>query len=500
MLKRILGIVLAATLALSTTVVAFAAYDYGEEFSGILGAKYTVNNMELSVGSTTDIELARYTESGKLIGDVESSFTSRYKTTIGYPTGRSYATASIYRKSGKSYLRIETKESTSKIDRELTVALNTRELGGDRRYGSSEFNFTIIADINRANDSISSYDDEYDLDEGRRVSVQCDTNITKCRINIGPSTYADVKARKGDILTFHLQYDDEDDEVSYNAPDNAELTFYNFKTSPSFRQSTKVGLYADEGQKYVYSIGSNSRPTNIPATVREDYLTFNTTKLGYYVISGRKLSATNSSSGSSSSSSSSCEEEEEEETTDPSYGGNISLSTLKQAFAKVAAGSTAVLNIENNDTVSLADLKAAAASYPRRGLRIAHRSNGKVTYQYTFSAAQIATLKDSDGTLNLGMSATATSTLAVFNNYYKNTFLSLEHLNKGSFGANASYAVHIGGTSISRNNLKIYWYDRSRNYYELVKTTPTVDKNSYLNFTAPVGYDIVVSDGPLVKR
>lgn len=511
MLKRILSIALALTLVLSTAVVSLAAsYDYGTIFSGVVSPDRTKLPSELEVGSTNQFELFRYDETGKKVGDpgtntnvgvVTSTVNSRYKLTTSVSTGKSYATASIIKKSGKYYLEVVAKETTSKIDRDFTVAIVSRENGGKRRYNTEEFDFTIIADANKVGDSISSYDEEYDISEGKRVTLECDDNITKCRLNIGPSTYVDLKARKGDILTFKLEYDDEDDDVVDESPYDSTLTFYNFTTSPTFRQTVKAGLYADEGQKYVYSIDSNSKLTSISATMRDDYLTFSTKKLGYYVISDRKLSSSGSTS-SSSSSSSDTYYEDTSSSTESTSSGSVGYDTIKQAFSSVGSGSTAVLLINNGDTINLADLKAVAKSYPNRGLCVRHKNGSQTTYQYTFSAAQIPTLKDSnsDGELSLGMSATASNTLGVFTKYYKNSFLSLEHYNKGAMGANVSYAVHIGGTSISRKNLKIYWYDASRNYYELCKTTPKVDSNSFLYFTAPAGYDIVVSDGIIAKK
>ncbi|MEG0838892.1 MAG: hypothetical protein RSF33_03680 [Hydrogenoanaerobacterium sp.] len=500
MLKRSLSIILAVVLTLSMAVTAMAAYGgYSMDFDGLVAPAEAQSSITLPVDSTTDIPLCYYDQNGNNQGFVDRGFYRLHKITASITDGRGYATVSITSKSGMYYLTIKTKASTSKNDKNLTVEIMSRETGGDRRYDTSSTDFTIISDASSATDSISSYDQEYSIAEGRRVSVECDENINRCRLNVGGSAYVDVKARRGDILTFNLKYDDQNDDVSYAAPNDANLIFYNFKTSPTFRQPVKVGLSADYGQKYLYSINSNNRLTNIPATLNNGYLVFSTTKPAYYVISDRKLAASSNSSTTNS---------DNNNTTEPSTpatsntGSGITLSTLQSAFANVNSGSTVKLMIEDNDTVSLDDLKSAARSYPGRNLCIAHRVNNRITYQYFFSAGQISTLKSSNnnGYLNLGMSSTATDTLSVFNRYYSNKTLALEHNNKGSFGANASYAVHIGGSDISHNNLKVYWYDAGRNYFEKVPGNVTIDKNNYLYFNAPAGYDIVVSDGNLVKK
>ena len=50
---------------------------------------------------------------------------------------------------------------------------------------------------------------------------------------------------------------------------------------------------------------------------------------------------------------------------------------------------------------------------------------------------------------------------------------------------------------LNRNSLNLYWYDSERNYYEKIYTNYTFDKYDYMYFTAPVGYDIVITEGVL---
>ena len=130
-----------------------------------------------------------------------------------------------------------------------------------------------------------------------------------------------------------MDYDDSNTKVLRNAPDDAELTFLNFRTSPTFEVSTKVGscpasswalfllssdverelsvittcigfssnttkvgLEIQDEEKYLYEIDSNDNLKAISAKEEDGYLTFKTTKLGWYVMSDVRLNATGTSS------------------------------------------------------------------------------------------------------------------------------------------------------------------------------------------------------------
>lgn len=493
MLKRWLSAVLAIVLVFSTAVVAGA---YDDNFEGKVGIRSSILETELKMGTTYDFLLSNY-DSGGAEHNVDSRFMNDYKVTATLTEGRSYASVSLVKKSSVYYLRVITKESSSKNDRDIVVELVSREKNSPRRESDISYTFTIIADANSADEYITPDDEEYDIDEGERVSVQCDGTIKNCRLFISDLAYMDIRARDGDVLTFHLDYDDDDPDVTDRAPSNAVLTYYNFKTSPTFRQSTRVGLLADDGQKYVYSISSSSKLTAVTASMRGDYLTFNTTKLGYYVISDRKLSASGNAASESS------EESSEYYSESSIYVGTlIEKSTLKKAYSETASGSTVVLRIDNDSEVKLADLKSVSASYPNRSLCVVHRYDGKTVYQYRLNASQVAAMKgaDSDGLISLGMTFGDEDATSLFQSYFTNNLYAMMHNNGATTGVNGSFAVYMGTNDLAHKNLKVYWYDPIRNYYEAIQTTVTIDKNNYAYFTAPVGYGVIMTEGALVKR
>ena len=516
MLKKVLSTTLAASMLLTPTT-AFALSS--SEFEGTyVELDMSNDDYELDAGTTYDIPLV-CSVGGDDEEDMDDDFDDDFRVTFKETDGKSYASVSLHEDDGDYYARIKTNSFSSKRDRDYAFEIEVRDRDrSSNRWTSDEYKFTILSDANNVDYTVDRDDDYLDIPEGETSIIECEETIRDLEIDIDGYALVYARAREDDLLKFHMVYDDVDDDVYYDAPDNATLTFFNFKEAPTFSQSVKVGLVADNDERYVYEIGSNGKLTSISAREDDGYLFFNTKHPAYYVISDRRLSASgssgssssgSSSSGSSSSGSSSSGSSTSKPSTGTSTGSNapssysiISKSTLQNLFANTPAYGTAVLNINANSAVYLSDLKAVSNTYPGKSLCVVYRQNGTTKYQYRLTGAQIRSMSGaaSNGTIKLGMTMKESAASKVFNTYFKNKTYVVSHNNHQATGVNGAFVVDLYGTGLSYSNLVVYQYNRAQNQYQRLSVTPTVDKYGFAYFTAPVGPDLVISNGALTRK
>ena len=108
------------------------------------------------------------------------------------------------------------------------------------------------------------------------------------------------------------------------------------------------------------------------------------------------------------------------------------------------------------------------------------------------------------GGLNLSASTSGTTVQArksLFEKWFDNNLQMISLGQKGGFGQPVEIAVQADLTKIDITDLHFYNYDAVKNTYARIwNPNCRVDKNGYLHFTTTLAGDIIISDGPLVKR
>lgn len=503
---------LAVAMSMFTMVPAFAA-DSKDDYSTFNGKIHldSEQSTNLSAGTTYDIELVNERANGSE-WEVDEDFLEDFSIKMKVTDGKSYATAKLMKKDGIYVVRIVTKAHSGSNDREFSFNITTKEKKSPRRsWTTDDFIFTILSDKNNVDVEITENNEEVTINEGERQTVRFKDNAYRARVYVDDYAFIDLRDIDKDYFTFHMDYDDSNTKVLRNAPDDAELAFFNFRTSPTFEVSTKVGLEIQDEEKYLYEIDDNDNLKVVNAKEEDGYLTFKTTKLGWYVMSDMRLNSTGTSSSekptgtgstSSGTSSSNTDYYYTSTKTSSSNGRMVDKEDLEVLFRDAPAYGTAVLFIEDDSFMRVEDLKAVIAKYPNRAMCVVNRVNGKTMYQYRMTAAQVAAVKDndSDGIIALGMYQAYQPTTDVFSNYFTNKVYVLGHGNTKSIGTNGYYAIDMSKVDLNRNSLNLYWYDSEKNYYEKIYTNYTFDKYNYMYFTAPVGYDIVITEGVLQSK
>ena len=109
----------------------------------------------------------------------------------------------------------------------------------------------------------------------------------------------------------------------------------------------------------------------------------------------------------------------------------------------------------------------------------------------------------SKNSLNLSASTSNTQALWIknyFNKYFKNELMAVSFGHQGSFGQEVRVAVKLD-PSLKTNKLTFYMYSKETNKYKQILTPKhMVDKNGYVQFSITNGGDILISDGPLVRK
>lgn len=490
-MKRMLSILLAVACTLTMGTVAFAA---DSDFDGAI---FIVDyDTDLSLGETYTFDIENVRENGRSY-DVDTDFMKDYRVKVNVDDGEKYASASLVKKSGEYKLQIKVKSSSRGADEDVVINFEVEEKKGNKEEWTSEdYTFTLLSDEDNVDTYIDDNNEEWDIPTDERHVIEVEDDIKKATLNFDDYVFVELDRPTKDIYAFHMETDYEDEDAWDDAPSNADLEFVNFKSATSFGKSTTVRIVPlDDSMKYLYEITSSGTYVLLDDSLnRDDEFEFTTTQLGSYVMSTKAISGASTSSGTGSPVVNSAGEKVivDVGTT------TITYTELENAFKKVNTGGTAVLAITDTDVVSNADIKSVIAKYPNRNLTVVKQDNGKTIYQYKLTATQLANLQGSNIALGVEMGAEDTTTL--FQKFYSQKMYVLGHHNVVSVGANGSYAVDFSKINLTRTNLKLYWYDATRNYFDPINGAVTFDKNNYGYFTAPVGYDIIISEGPMVHK
>lgn len=491
-MKRVFISALAAMCVLNSSMVAFASETSAEQFDGAI--YLTEYQEELSLGETYQFELENIRANGRSY-DVDSDFMKDYKVNINVEEGDSYVDADLVKKSGDYVLEIDVRNSSRAADEDVILNFEVREKTGDRlEWFGDSYSFHLLADEDNVDEYIDSDGDEWYLPLDERYVIEVSDDVRTAMLSFDDYVYVQLRYPTEEIYAFHLDADYYDSSIWDKAPETADFEFINFKTATSFGRDTKIRIVPmDSDMKYLYEVTSNGYVL-LDSTLNEDgEFEFSTKKLGTYVMATDKLTS-GTSSGETNSTTNSAGESVVVDV------GNVTISKakLEEIFKATPNGGTAVLFVSDNDVLKVSDLKAVIAQYPNRAMTVVNRIDGKTTYQYRMTATQLANL--TGDTIAVGMEMGAKDTTALFNKYYSSDIYVLGHNNVVSIGSNGYFAVDFSKINLDRDNLRLYWYDATRNYYDPVYTTVTFDKYDYGYFTAPVGYDIIICDGPIVSK
>jgi len=165
---------------------------------------------------------------------------------------------------------------------------------------------------------------------------------------------------------------------------------------------------------------------------------------------------------------------------------------------------------QKNAVVTVKDIKsispdAFAAVVKASALPVTFRADtmsGKtIAGRITVYPTSKTTLK---GDLGLGVftdEANTKTTKAFFSKWYKNNIAVISLGNKADFGMSVTIAAKVNINSFKSKDIRVYAYDKSKNSFKEVKNSGVnVDKNGYVNFKTTFGGDIIISDGPLVRK
>ena len=215
-------------------------------------------------------------------------------------------------------------------------------------------------------------------------------------------------------------------------------------------------------------------------------------------MSDMKLDASKSSSSSSTTTSKPTQSTSSSTSSSTASSKSVTLSSLKNALASVASNGTATVYISDNSYVKVADLKEAFRGNTGKQIKFVCKNGNKVVYQYYMNYRQVSAMTGTNWNLGLDMKASATTKL--FNKYYKHDVVVVGS-NASPNGAKAVFAAKADLSDLNTSNLKVYIYNRSKNNFELVSNPYlSIDRNNYVHYTVPVGYDVIFTDSYMTVK
>ena len=172
--------------------------------------------------------------------------------------------------------------------------------------------------------------------------------------------------------------------------------------------------------------------------------------------------------------------------------------------AKSAGTSSATAKIQNPGEISLSALKSMANSAAQAGMEQLRLQADSMTANNRGVDVRI-TLDPALATTDLNLSAStsnaqATRTTNTFTRFFNNDVMTVSMGQQGSFGQTIRIAAKIV-EGLNTDNLHFYAYDPVANKYTRIATPNyRIDANGFVHFDTSVGGNIVISDGPLVRR
>ena len=500
-MKKVLSMLLAVSMLGGTAVTAFAKPTYSNYSGGEDGYVFLESmdddDFELEPGEEYRFDLVN--KDGSNIEEVTSfkdydeDDDDVYKVSVTVKDGKSYISSC---KIDDNELVIKPKNDVDR-DKKVTIRIKAKGIN-DSGYKYTTYKFTVIGnEDSRTSDEEEIDEDEWDIDLGDRYTLKFDRDLARCAISFDDEVF--LHMRFASTYRYTMECDDEENKkVMANAPDAAELKFYRFTTKNNLEYEATVRLLTENGEKYVYEIDSNNKLTELDAKKNGKYLEFKAKKLGAYVMSDMKLDASKSSSSSSTTTSKPTQSTSSSTSSSTASSKSVTLSSLKNALASVASNGTATVYISDNSYVKVADLKEAFRGNTGKQIKFVCKNGNKVVYQYYMNYRQVSAMTGTNWNLGLDMKASATTKL--FNKYYKNDVVVVGS-NASPNGAKAVFAAKADLSDLNTSNLKVYIYNRSKNNFELVSNPYlSIDRNNYVHYTVPVGYDVIFTDSYMTVK
>lgn len=225
--------------------------------------------------------------------------------------------------------------------------------------------------------------------------------------------------------------------------------------------------------------------------------------------SGSSGSSSSSDSGSSNSSSKPYTEKESTFKSISELGlGTIKDKASSNVDSKGAVKSSNVVNavsasnkdvtVKNGKTVSNSILKKMAAKNPDARLVAETTKNGKTVGKLILNAKDS---KDYKANLSLGVEVNNKALKSRLVKAFSNNVQAVTLSQNGKFGAEVEVAAKITTTSMDKNNIKFYTYDRDKNSYKEIDVgSYRFDSDGMIHFTTSVGGDILISSGEIKKK
>lgn len=156
------------------------------------------------------------------------------------------------------------------------------------------------------------------------------------------------------------------------------------------------------------------------------------------------------------------------------------------------------VSVKNAKTVTNSILKKMAAKNPDARLVAETTKNGKTVGKLILNAKDS---KDYKANLSLNVEVNNKALKSRLVKAFSNNVQSVTLSQGGNFGAEVEVVAKITTTSMDKNNLKFYTYDRDKNTYKEIEVgSYRFDSDGMIHFTTSVGGDILISSGELKKK
>lgn len=174
-----------------------------------------------------------------------------------------------------------------------------------------------------------------------------------------------------------------------------------------------------------------------------------------------------------------------------SIAGLITKETLEAKYKEIGLGTTIEIAIQANSYINTSELKSLAAENKNKLVKFVCKSGNAVTYQFIMNNAQIQKLNSDK--LILGCDTAATAARTAVTSKYKAKFTAFKS-NMTSTNSLANFAVKIDTAGLDKNNLKLYTYEESTGYVEVISLPYVwIDGAGYTHFTAPLGISYIIT-------
>ena len=187
--------------------------------------------------------------------------------------------------------------------------------------------------------------------------------------------------------------------------------------------------------------------------------------------------------------------------TDVTTGQAAELGEKAAGAASSSGMGYGTVNLKNAGNMSLDAMKAmieAAGKTPLRVYADSYNLNNTVDVRIIFDPAKATKSINLQGST---VSAGAQALKAAYEKWYQNKTAIIALEQQGDFGMEVEIAAKVDLSGMDTKDLCFYSHDRKTNAYKRIAAPKYwIDKNGYLRFSTVLAGDIVVSEGPLIRK